>query len=329
MRYFLNRLGFLLLSIWVAVTINFFLPRLMPGNPALLAASRYQGTLTPGALHALELQFGVTNLPIWQQYLQYLDNLLHWNLGLSLTYYPVPVSQVIAQSLPWTLGLAGTATVIAAILGTALGILAAWRRNGATDTVLTTSTTFTGHIPHQWFGLMLLFVLGYDLHWFPVAHAYTASMTPQWSLAFASTVVYHAILPALTIVVPGLGGWLLHMRNNMIQTLGDDYIVFAQAKGVGPGGVMFQHAGRNALLPSVTSFAMALGFVVGGVILVEVVFSYPGVGYQLFTAVENEDYPLMQGLFLIISMSVLIANFLVDLLYARLDPRVRRAGAQS
>lgn len=329
MRYLLNRLGFLFLSLWVAVTINFVLPRMMPGNPALLAASRYQGTLTPGALHALELQFGVTRQPIWQQYVQYLTDLLHWNLGLSLTYYPVPVSRVIAQSLPWTLGLAGTSTVIAAVVGTALGIFSAWRRNGKMDTVLTISTTFTGHIPHQWFGLMLLFLFGFGLHWFPIAHAYTTSMAPQWSVAFVFTVLYHAILPALTIVVPGLGGWLLHMRNNMIQTLGDEYIVFAQAKGVGQGRVMFQHAGRNALLPSVTSFAMALGFVVGGVILVEEVFSYPGVGYQLFTAVENEDYPLMQGLFLIISVAVLVANFLVDLLYVRLDPRVRKVGAQS
>lgn len=329
MRYFMNRLGFLLLSAWVAVTINFILPRMMPGNPALLMATRYQGMLSSRALHALELQFGVTNAPLWQQYLQYLNNLLHGNLGLSLSYYPVPVIKVIEQSLPWTLGLAGTATVVAAVLGTMFGILAAWRRNGAMDSVLTTSTTFTGHIPHQWFGLVLLLLFGYDLHWFPDAHAYTTSMTPEWSLAFITTVAYHAVLPALTIVVPGLGGWLLHMRNNMIQTLGDDYITFAQAKGVSSGGVMFRHAGRNALLPSVTSFAMALGFVVGGVILVEVVFSYPGVGYQLFTAVGNEDYPLMQGLFLIISLSVLLANFLVELLYARLDPRVRKAGVKS
>ncbi len=329
MRYILNRLGFLLVSIWTAVTINFFLPRMMPGNPALLMASRYQGVLTPRALHALELQFGVTNSPLWLQYVQYLNHLLHGNLGLSLTYYPVPVSKVIEQSLPWTLGLAGTSTVIAAVLGTGLGILAAWRHNGGLDSTLTTSTTFTGHIPHQWLGLMFLLWLGYDLHWFPIAHAYTPSMTPQWSFAFINTVAYHAVLPALTIVIPGLGGWLLHMRNNMIQTLDDDYITFAQAKGVGPGGIMFRHAGRNALLPSVTSFAMALGFVVGGVILVEVVFSYPGVGYQLFEAVGNEDYPLMQGLFLIISLSVLIANFLVELLYVRLDPRVRKAGEHS
>ncbi len=326
MRYILNRFGFLLISAWAAVSINFVLPRLMPGNPALLMVSRYAGELTPRALHAIKLQFGVTSAPLLVQYWHYLINLIHGRLGVSLTYYPVPVSRVIASSLPWTLGLAGTATAIAAIAGTWLGIFAAWRRNRWPDSILTTGTTFTGAIPHQWFGLLLLLGLGYGLHWFPVAHAYSTQMTPQWTLAFAENVVYHALLPAITIVVPGLGGWLLHMRNNMMQTIGDDYIVFARAKGVSPRGLMLQHAARNALLPSVTNFAMAIGFVVGGVLLVEVVFSYPGVGYQLFTAVQNEDYPLMQGLFLIISLSVLMVNFLVDLLYAWLDPRSRRVG---
>lgn len=326
MRYILDRLGFLFISAWAAVTINFILPRLMPGNPALLMVSRYQGSLSPRALHAIKLEFGVTSQSLITQYGHYLSNLLHGNLGISLTYYPVPVSQIIASSLPWTLGLAGTATIIAAVLGTMIGIWAAWRRSHWDDTLLTTSTTFTGAIPHQFLGLLLLFGLGYGLHWFPVAHAYTSSMTPRWSLPFMETVAYHAFLPAITIVVPGLGGWLLHMRNNMIQTLGDDYIVFARAKGVSPRNLMFRHAARNALLPSVTNFAMAVGFVVGGVVLVEEIFSYPGVGYQLFTAVSNEDYPLMQGLFLIISLSVLVVNFLVDLLYAWLDPRVRREG---
>ncbi|MCL4520458.1 MAG: ABC transporter permease [Firmicutes bacterium] len=326
MRYILDRLGFLLISAWAAVTINFILPRLMPGNPALLMVDRYQGELGPRALAAIKLQFGITSQPMLTQYWHYLGNLLQGHLGISLTYYPVSVSHIIATSLPWTLGLAGTATVIAAILGTLLGIFAAWKRNLRTDSILTTGTTFTGAIPHQYLGLLLLLILSYHFHWFPVAHSYSASMTPQWTFPFAETVVYHSLLPAVTIVVPGLGGWLLHMRNNMIQTLGDDYIVFAQAKGVSPRGVMLRHAARNALLPSVTNFAMAIGFVVGGVLLVEVVFSYPGVGYQLFTAVQNEDYPLMQGLFLIISLSVLVLNFLVDLLYGLIDPRARRTG---
>ncbi len=326
MRYVISRLGFLIISAWTAVTINFALPRMMPGNPAMLMVFRYQGTVSPLALHALEMQFGITNKPILVQYWQYLVNLIHGNLGISLTYYPVPVIKIIETSLPWTLGLAGTATVIAAVLGTLLGIYSAWHHNQTGDAVLTTGTTFTGAIPHQWLGLLLLLGMGYSLHWFPIAHSYASNMTPQWTFAFAGTVIYHAILPAITIVVPGMGGWLLHMRNNMIQTLGEDYMVFARAKGASTRSQMFRHAARNALLPSVTNFAMAIGFVVGGVILVEVVFSYPGVGYQLFTAVENEDYPLMQGLFLVISLSVLIVNFLVDLLYSWLDPRVRTTG---
>ena len=326
MRYVLNRLRFLLVTLWAVVTINFILPRLMPGNPALLMIARFHGLINTQALHALELQFGVTSQPLWVQYMGYLNNLVHGNLGLSLTYYPVPVTTVIANSLPWTLGLAGTATVFSAVVGTLLGIRTAWRRGGALDSTLPVATTFTGAIPHQWLGLIFLYVLGFTFNWFPLSHAYSVGMTPTLSIRFILNVVDHAVLPGATMVIPTIGGWLLHMRNNMIQTLSDDYVVFAEAKGIRPNRLMYQYAARNAVLPNLTSFAMALGFVVGGAVLVEVVFSYPGIGYQLVNAVENEDYPLMQGLFLMIAVAVLLANFLVEIVYAKLDPRVRRGG---
>ena len=327
MRYVLNRLRFLLLTLWAVVTINFILPRLMPGNPALLMIARFHDLISTQALHALELQFGVTRQPLWVQYLAYLNNLVHGNFGLSLTYYPVPVTTVILNSLPWTLGLAGTATLFSAVVGTFIGIHAAWKRGGALDSTLPVTTTFTGAIPHQWLGIILLYFFGFTLSWFPLGHAYSTTMTPSWSAQFILNVLDHAILPGATMVIPTIGGWLLHMRNNMIQTLGDDYVIFGEAKGVKPSRLMYQYAARNAMLPSLTGFAMALGFVVGGAVLVEVVFSYPGIGYQLVNAVENEDYPLMQGLFLIIAVAVLVANFLVEILYAKLDPRVRRAGS--
>ncbi|MDA8204450.1 MAG: ABC transporter permease [Thermaerobacter sp.] len=324
MHFIRQRLAFLVLSLWAAATINFVLPRLMPGNPAILMIGRFKGQLSARALHALQLQFGITHKPLWEQYLIYLNNLIHGQLGLSLTYYPVPVSKIIAASLPWTLGLVGLATVISVIVGLLLGIYTAWHRGKKWDTVLPTMATFTAALPYFWLGLLLLFVFGYLWHWFPLAHAYSTSLTPALSWGFLTNMVYHALLPAITIVISSMGGWLLGMRNNMIQTLGEDYVLFGKARGLSERRLMFHYAARNAILPSMTGFAMAIGFVVGGALLTEVVFSYPGVGYQLLAAVQNEDYPLMQGLFLIIAFSVLFTNFLVEILYGKLDPRTRR-----
>jgi len=328
-RYFIKRLGFFVLALMAAVTINFLLPRFMPGNPAEAMIARYQGRLNPMVLHSLELQFGISNQPMWQQYLAYLNNTIHGNFGLSITYYPVPVINVIGNSLPWTLGLAGIATVIATVVGTLLGIMAAWRRGGLIDSILPLVTTFTSSIPYQWLALLLLYVLGFELGWFPTAHSYSTILTPAWNGPFIVNVLYHAILPGATLIITAIGGWLFGMRNNMINILGEDYVVFAEAKGVKDKRLMISYAARNAMLPSLTGFGMALGFVVGGAVLVESIFSYPGVGYQLVAAVQNEDYPLMQGLFLIISFAVLLANFIVEMLYGRLDPRVRKGGANS
>lgn len=329
MRYFASRLGFFALSLWAAITINFFLPRLMPGNPAEVLIARFQGRINPRVLHAIELQFGLSHQPLWIQYGQYLNHLVHGQLGLSLTYYPVPVTQVIAQSLPWTLGLAGLATVISFTLGTGLGIYIAWRRDSVLDNILPTVTTFTSAIPYFWLALLFLYVFGFVAGWFPLDHAYSDTLTPSLSLSFAMNVIDHGFLPALTIVMSSVGGWLMGMRNNLIQTLGEDYVTFAEARGLSQRRLMLMYAARNAILPNLTGFAMSLGFVVSGALLTEIVFSYPGVGFQLVSAVENQDYPLMQGLFLIIAVAVLTANLLVELLYGRLDPRVRRAGAQS
>lgn len=327
MRFFLNRVGFLLLSMWAAVTLNFMIPRLMPGSPvdAILAHFQSEGApLGPNALHALELQFGVTHAAIWTQYLGYLGNLLHGQLGTSVTYYPLTVGEVIARSIPWTLGLAGTATIISVLLGTLLGIYAAWHRGSRADATLTTLTMFTSSIPYFWIALILVYFLGFELNWFPQIHAFTTLPNGVVWWRFSADVLYHAVLPGATIVISAIGGWLVGMRNNMIQTLGEDYVTFARARGVPNRRLMIFYAARNAILPNLTGFAMAIGFVVAGALLTEIVFSYPGIGLQLLTAVENEDYPLMQGIFLIIALAVLLANFLVELLYGLLDPRVRQ-----
>ena len=327
MRYFLNRLGFLLVSIWVALTLNFILPRLMPGNPAGIMLAKFQGRMPPQALHALELQFGFTNKPMILQYVQYLGSMLTGHWGLSYTYYPTSVTTIIATSLPWTLALLGAAWLVAVASGTLTGIWIAWRRGGLLDSTLPMATMFFQSIPGFWLGFVLLYFLGFDLSWFPMAHSYGNSVTPGVNAPFLLSVLYHSVLPFVVIYLGSISGWIVGMRNNMIITLGEDYMVFAEAKGVPPRRLVFSYAARNALLPQVTSIAIALSTIIGGQILIEQVFSYPGIGFQLANAVASEDYPLIQGMFLIIAVITLLINFIVDMVYGRLDPRVRRRGA--
>ncbi|WP_214410801.1 ABC transporter permease [Sphaerisporangium fuscum] len=326
MGYLRRKLAFYAVALWAAVTLNFLIPRLIKGNPVDIMLSRVQGQpMPPEARRALELQFGVSHDPLWQQYLGYLGNLLRGRLGLSVTYYPTPVGTVIAQSLPWTLALAGVSLVITVALGLGLGTLAGWRRGGRLD-ALVPATTFMAAIPYFWLALILLYVLGLGAGLFPLNGGYDyAGVTMGPNLAFLGSAVYHGALPALTVVVSSVAGWMLGMRNMMVSTMAEDYVVMAEAKGLPPRRVMLAYAARNAVLPSVAGFAVSLGFVVSGLLATEVVFAYPGIGFALLQGVQNADYPLMQGIFLIISLAVLGANLLVDLLYGVIDPRTRRA----
>jgi peptide/nickel transport system permease protein len=326
-RYLLGRLGFYLLAGWVALTLNFFLPRLMPGDPATALFARFRGRLAPEAMAALRETFGLTDAPLWSQYLTYLDHALRGDLGISVAYFPSPVTDVIGTGLVWTVFLAGTAVVVSFAIGTLLGVAAAWWRRGWVDTWLPSALVFLGAFPYFWLAMVALYGLGFTLGWFPLGHAYGDDLTPGFSFAFLADVARHAVLPIGTIVVATLGGWLLSMRNTMISVLGSDYVILARAKGLPPGRVAMRYAARNALLPSVTGFGMALGFVLGGSLLTEIVFSYPGQGYLLVQAVRNQDYPLMQGIFLVITLAVLGANWLVDVVYLWLDPRTRESGS--
>jgi peptide/nickel transport system permease protein len=318
-----RRVIFYAVTVWAAVTINFFIPRLMPGNPVQILIARFQGRLSPQATASLTALFGLNHASLWSQYGKYWSEMVHGNLGISFTYFPVPVTQVIRQSLPWTVALIGISTVIAFAIGTLLGIIAGWRRGSWTDSLLPI-TTFFSSVPYFWFALVAVFLLGAKLHWFPVTGGYSTSLSIGFTGSFIASAIYHGLLPALTIVVASLGGWLLGMRNMMVTTMSTDYVVMAEAKGLHRRRVVFAYAARNAVLPSIAGFAMSLGFVVSGAILVEIVFSYPGIGYQLYNAVTNEDYPLMQGIFLIIALAVLAANFLADVAYVFLDPRTRQ-----
>ncbi len=327
MRYLLRRLGFYLLAAWAAVTLNFFLPRLMPGDPATALFARLRGKLAPEAMAALRETFGLTHAPLFGQYLTYLGHVLRGDLGISVAYFPSPVSDVIRVGLVWTLFLAGTAVALSFLIGTALGAATAWWRRGWADNWLPPALVFLGSFPYFWLAMVLLYVLGFTLRWFPLGHAYSDDVSPGWTPTFVLDVLRHAALPVGTVVLATLGGWLLTMRNTMISVLGSDYVNLARAKGLPPSRVLVRYAARNALLPSVTGFGMALGFVLGGSLLTEIVFSYPGQGYLLVQAVRNQDYPLMQGIFLVITLAVLGANWLVDLVYLWLDPRTRDASS--
>ena len=323
MRFILRRLGFYLIAFWVSITLNFLLPRFMPGDPVSRMFARTQDRMQPEQIEQLRKLLGVDDRPLWEQYGGYLHNMLTGQMGVSISRFPAPVTEVIGSQVGWTLLLGGTALVIAAVVGNLLGILAAWRRGGAVDSALPPLLIFIGSFPYFWLAMGALYLFGVTLGWFPIRHAFSDTITPGFSWEFVSDVGMHLVLPALTIVLVSLGGWMLGMRNTMIATNAEDYITMAEAKGLRPGRIMFRYAARNAMLPSVTAFGMSLGFVVGGALLTEVVFAYPGVGYQLLAAVQGLDYPLMQGLFLTITAAVLLANFLVDILYVRLDPRVR------
>jgi peptide/nickel transport system permease protein len=325
MRYLTRRLGFYLLTAYVAITLNFLIPHLMPGNPAEILVANFRGRVSPAALKSVSALFGLSHASLWSQYLTYLQQLLHGDLGISFSFYPSTVTSVIARSLPWTIWLVGTSTVIGFVIGTLLGIVVAWRRGSWLDATIPI-TTFFSAVPYFWFGLVIVFIFGVVLRWFPLYGGYNPATTIGWSWSFMSSAFYYSILPATTIVVSSIAGWQLGMRNMMITTIGDDYIVLAEAKGLTARRIMLAYAARNAILPSIADFALSLGFVVSGAILTEIVFSYPGIGYLLYQAVENEDYPLMQGIFLVITLAVLAANLLADMGYGALDPRARQGG---
>lgn len=323
MRFIFSRVGFYAIAIWVSITINFFLPRLMPGDPASHLMARIATQLRPEEIDAMRRVFGFSDAPIFVQYLEYLGHILQGDLGKSISRFPTPVTDVIGTGLFWTILLGAVALVISFIVGNVLGIIGTWRRGGLVDSIMPPLLIFIGAFPYFWLAMVALYVLGFQMNLFPLRHAYASNLTPAFNLAFIGSVIRHLILPAGTIVLVSVGGWVLGMRNAMISTLAEDYVTFAEAKGLRQRRIMFSYAARNALLPAVTSLGISIGFILSGALLTEIVFSYPGLGFLLLSAVQNLDYPLLQGLLLMTTMAVLIANFAVDIAYLWLDPRIR------
>jgi peptide/nickel transport system permease protein len=327
MPYVVRKLGWFVLTLWAAVTLNFVLPRLMPGSPVDAALAKLASSgqpVTNAQRNAIEAQLGSPHGNILSQYWDYLGNIATLQFGSSISEPSQSVASTIGKALPWTLALVGVSTIIAFVVGTLLGVFAGWRRGSKADTGVTVGATLFAAFPPFWLGLILLYVFAFKLDWFAIKGGYSEGLTPNLSLSFLSDAIQHSILPAITLVITTLAGWVFGMRNNMINTLGEDYVTFAEANGLRERTVALRYAARNALLPNVTAFGLTLGAVVGGSVLVEGVYSYPGIGHLLFEAVSNRDYPLMQALFLVITVSMLTAIFAVDLLYGRLDPRVRQ-----
>jgi len=323
MRAFLRKLAFYVFTAWAAITINFLIPRMVPGDPVQSLITRYQGQLSTDAVQSLYVLFGLDrDMSLWDQYLQYWVQLFHGDMGLSFTFFPTPVVDVVTQSLPWTIGLVGVATIISFLLGTLIGVFLGWRRGSWADAIIP-FTTFFSSVPYFWIGLITIAVFAVAWPILPAAGGYDNALIPAWNGAYIGSVITHAILPALTIVISSMAGWILGMRNMMVTVSSEDYVTVAHAKGLSDRRVMMGYAARNAILPQVSGFSLSLGFVVGGTLVMEMVFSYPGVGYVLYQAIQAKDYPLMQGVFLVITFSVLVANILADALYAVLDPRTR------
>jgi peptide/nickel transport system permease protein len=322
MLFITRRLAFYVVAAWVAITVNFAIPRVMPGNAVDTMLAKFP-QLDANSLKALEAEFGThAHGSLLSQYFTYLGNLAHGDLGLSVNQYPAKVTTIIGQTLPWTVILVGTATIIAFVLGTLLGVLSAWRRGGWLDRSLP-AFTFLQATPYFFLALVVIQLFAVSWGLFPFGQGYDLGQSPGWNWSFISSAIDHSILPALTIVLTSMAGWMLQMRNVMITTIAEDYVLVAQAKGLSPRRVMFSYAGRNAILPNLAGFALSLGFVVAGALVMEIVFSYPGIGLTLYNAVTSDDFPLLQGIFLVISLSVLGACLIADIVYFLADPRTR------
>jgi peptide/nickel transport system permease protein len=326
MRWFLRRLLFYAFATWVALTLTFLLPRLMPGNPIggiLQHLSPSQIAANPGIIQTYQALLGGGHQSIFEAYWQYLHRVATLNFGISTSNYPTKVSEVVGRTLPYSLILVGIAFVMAFILGTTIGMFAAWRRGGRFDTMLVPVFMGLGAFPAYFTGLLIVWLFGLKLGWFPIQHAYDNGDTPGFNLPFIEGAIRHGILPALVIVLAFAGGWVLNMRTVMINTISEDYVSMAHAKGLRDRRVMTRYAARNAILPPLNGFAPQFATAVGGVIFIELVFSYPGAGYTLQQAALGNDYPLTQALLLVFAICPIVANFVMDILNLILDPRVR------
>jgi peptide/nickel transport system permease protein len=325
-RYFLRRLGIFFLTIWIAATVIWLIPRLAPGDPvqAMIARmSRNAGYVENSAIiiEGWKERFGL-NEPLHVQYVRYLGNLVTMDFGYSMAFFPTPVSEIIGLALPWTMGLLFVAVAMTFVLGNFLGAIFAWQRTPRLAKYLIPVGMIFTSLPTILAAIFLIYSFAFLLDWFPLGGSYGRGMIPDFSWEFASSVAYHAILPALSIVLVSFGYWTLGMRGMMITVEGEDYIRLAQAKGMNPFYVLYRYMVRNAILPQITALAITLGQLVSGQILVEYIFSYQGMGTVIYTAITNQDFPVIQGTSFMLILITALAVFIMDMLYPLIDPRI-------
>ncbi len=325
--YLLKRLAMFVAVVLLAITVNFIVPRLAPGDPtaAVLEQLLSRGQQVEGSqdiVAAYRARFGLDE-PILMQYGRYLLNTARFDLGSSISYFPQKVESAIVGALPWTIGLLAVATVISFGLGSLIGALIAWPGSPRFLKSLSPALMVLSAIPYYLLALIILYLFAIWTGWFPLGGAY--SQLPQrFDLMTLCDLVYHAFLPALSIVLAGVGFWALGMRGAMINVLGEDYLTLAEAKGLPKRRIFFAYAVRNAMLPQVTSLAIALGTAASGSVLVEVAFNYPGIGYLLYNALRSSDYFLIQGVAFFLVLTVALSVLILDLIYPLLDPRIQR-----
>lgn len=334
--YLFRRICKAFFTIFFVTTLVFFLIRLLPGNPVEVYINQQIGqygfSYEDAANQARSLYAIDTTKPLPLQYVDYLGHIARGDLGQSVLSPGVPVTRIIREYLPWTLFSVGTGLFLAFTCGVGLGMVMAYRRNSALDHALTAVGSVLHSIPNYLFAIMLVVFLGVRLKWLPIAKmrgAYSSGQEVDWSLGFLKDIFYHASLPIATYLLTGIGAWMLLMKSSTVAALDEDYVTVARARGLSDRRIAIAYVGRNAILPLFAQLTIAIAFVVGGSFLVEPIFVYQGIGYILFRAIQQRDYPLMQGIFLMITVSVIVANLLTDVLYSRLDPRIRAAGRET
>ena len=326
-EYLLKRLALFVAVLWGAATFNFMLPRMADINPIeerfqqLAASGNVSSGNTEAMIRSYERRFGLDR-PIWEQYIRYIWNVARFDFGFSIAYFPTTVGSVMAQALPWTIVLLTVVTAINFVLGVAIGALISWPSVPKTVKVLFPPIMSFSAIPYYLIGIGLIYIFAFQLGWLPLGGGYSIGASTEWSVDFVLDAARHSLLPALSIVLASIGFNAIAMRGMMVTTQGEDYMLLAEAKGVKGWRLFTWYGIRNAMLPQVTGLALSLGHIVSGAVLVEVVFSYPGVGAMLLQAIRGFDYTLLYGLVYLVILSIAIATLILDLIYPRIDPRI-------
>ncbi len=330
LNYLLRRLLVFFLTVWVAASLIFIIPRLAPGDPigAMIARmSQTEGFIENAdiIIEAWRKRFGLDD-PLHVQYLRFLGNTLRLDLGYSLANFPATVSELVGRALPWTIGLVGISTVIFFTVGNLCGALLAWRKTPKLlKVMIPISMTFTS-VPPALFSLLLVYIFGFLIPIFPLVGAYGRGMVPEFTAEFIGSVLYHGFLPAMSIVLVTFGFWALGMRGMMVTIEGEDYMILAQAKGLKPFYVLYRYMIRNAILPQMTALAVSIGTLINGSVLVEIMFTYNGMGSLIYSGIRNQDFGLIQGTSFILIVTSALAVLIIDLLYPLIDPRISLEG---